>query len=249
MSELRPELLAWTTLLAHWIDLVKAGSGMPRTGEGAAWQESLESIITLQATAFALGDLETIPEADRPLARDRAEVLVDSAGETLESIWGAVQMPGALREIQASAEEALQQALYAGLRWLKWNGPGLFEVPLIDVPKAQGTLAIMQPGTLVLPGEPVAWFTERPQPDLDPRLEVVPGGPVQVQRFFEDDRITHDRLTSLDARIKGVPLLVPICLAGRDIGHFTLEPTQWLRRQEEAMGDSIPTLEDAREED
>ena len=246
MSELRPELLAWTTLLAHWIDLVKAGSGMPQTGEGFAWEESLGSIITLQATSFALGELDSIEECDRPLARDRAEVLIDSAVEALESTWGTVQMPGTLREIQATAEEALQQAVYAGVRWLRWNGPGIWEVPEMEQPEAKGTLAIMQPGTLVLPGEPVAWFTERPAPELDACLEVVPGEPVQVQRVFEEGVFTHDRMTSLDARITGVPLLVPMCLCGRAIGHFTVEADVWRKRQQEAMGEQLPPMRDTR---
>lgn len=249
MSDLRPELLAWTALLGHWIDLVKAGTGMPATGEGEMWQASLEPIITLQATSFALGELGTIDELDRALARDRAEVLIDSAVEVLEATWGAVHMPGTLREIEASAREALQQAVYAGLRWLRWNGPGAWEVPEMEQPDTQGTLAIMQPGTIALPGEPVAWFTERPIPGIDPRLEVVPGEPVQIQRIFEEGVVTHDRITTLDARIIGVPLLVPMSLSGRAIGHFTVQREEWLNTQREAMGNDLPKLVDMRSND
>ena len=249
MSDLRPELLAWTALLGHWIDLVKAGTGMPPTGEGSNWQASLESIITLQATSFALGELGQISEIDRPLARDRAEVMIESSVESLEAVWGTLLVPGALREIEASAREALQQAVYAGLRWVKWNGPGLWEVPELEPPDAQGTLAIMQPGTLVLPGEPVAWFTERPVPEIDPQLEIVPGEPVQVQRMLQEDRVTHDCITSLDERISGLPLLVPISLAGRRIGHFTVDREEWLQVQLKTMDGQIPNVLDQRNTD
>ena len=97
---------------------------------------------------------------------------------------------------------------------------------------------------MAVDGEPVAWFTECARPEIDQRLEEVPGPPVQVQRFFQDEKVTNDRITSLDARITGVPLLVPVSLAGRAIGHFTLEPEAWRKRQADAMGDSIPPLEE-----
>ena len=91
MSELQPELLAWSALLGRWIDLVKAGHGMPEIGDGGKWQASVASIIELQATSFALDDLETLEEPDRPLARDRGCLLVESAHEKLAEAWGWVE--------------------------------------------------------------------------------------------------------------------------------------------------------------
>jgi hypothetical protein len=246
MSDLQPELLAWTALLGRWIDLVKAGAGMPEAGDGDHWQKSIPSIIELQATAFALGDLESLESADRPLARDRATLLVEGAAERLETIWAEQGIPPELREIQDAASIALSKAIYAGLRWLRWNGPGTWVVPEISLPQVEGTLAMMQPGTIALPGEPVAWFTERASPLSCEELETVPGEPVQVQRVIEDHRIQHDLLTDLDHEIVGVPLLVPLSLAGEAIGHFTVESDVWRQAQEEAMGEMLPALIDAR---
>ena len=246
MSDLQPELLAWTALLGRWIDLVKAGTGMPEAGDGDQWQKSIPAIIELQATAFALGDLKSLESADRPLARDRATLLIDAADERLEAIWAEQGIPDELREIQDAASLALSRAIYAGLRWLRWNGPGTWEVPEMSLPQVQGTLAMMQPGTIVLPGEPVAWFTERANPLPGDELEMLPGEPVQVQRVIEDHRIQHDLLTDLDHEIVGVPLLVPLSLAGEAIGHFTVESETWRQAQQQAMGETLPALIDAR---
>lgn len=246
MSDLQPELLAWTALLGRWIDLVKAGAGMPEGGDGDHWQNSIPAIIELQATAFALGDLESLEPADRPLARDRATLLVEGAGERLEAIWAEQGIPPELREIRDAASLALSQSIYAGLRWLRWNGPGLWEVPEMSLPPVEGTLAMMQPGTIVLPGEPVAWFTERVSPLSCDDLETLPGEPVQVQRIIEDQRVRHDLLTDLDHEIVGVPLLIPLSLAGQAIGHFTVESEPWRQAQQEALGSTLPALIDVR---
>ena len=249
MSDLQPELLAWTALLGRWIDLVKAGTGMPEAGDGDHWQKSIPAIIELQATAFALGDLESLESADRPLARDRATLLIEGADERLEVIWAEQGIPPELREIQDAASVALGQAMYAGLKWLKWNGPGTWQVPEISLPEVEGTLAMMQPGTIVLPGEPVAWFTERVRPLACEELETLPGEPVQVQRVIEDHRIQHDLLTDLDHEIVGVPLLVPLSLSGEAIGHFTVEAETWRLAQQQAMGETMPALIAARRND
>jgi hypothetical protein len=242
MAALNPELLAWTALLGRFIDLVKAGKGMPTTGAGPKWAASIEPIILMQATAFALDDLASLPEADRPLARDRAEVQLTTALEQAEAIWTAPLVPGAIREIEAAANEALESAIYAGLRWQRWNGPGFFEVPEVELPPAHGTCALMQPGTLVLPGEPVAWFTECEPPLENARLETIEGPPVQVQRFIEEGRIAYDQMTTLDAPIRGVPLLVPIALEGRAIGHFTVERIAWREAQEAMLKEPLPEV-------
>lgn len=249
MNELQPELLAWSALLGRWIDLVKAGHGMPEIGDGRKWQASVTSIIELQATTFALDDLETLPEADRPLARDRGCVLIETARDRLAVAWdGAEEIPDEIRLILATANAALNASYYAGLTVLWWNGPGRWVAPQIDHPGHEGTLAIMQPGTIALPGEPVGWYTERPAPELGPGLEPRPGDPVQVQRVIEDGRVRQDLLVDLDHEMVGVPLLVPIALAGREVGGFTVDAESWRAAQEAAFGaGDSPAVRDLRD--
>ena len=251
MSELQPELLAWSALLGRWIDLVKAGHGMPEIGDGGKWQASVASIIELQATSFALDDLETLEEPDRPLARDRGCLLVESAHEKLAEAWGGEDgIPEEIQLILATAEAAVDASFYAGLTVLWWHGPGTWEMPEIDHPGNQGTLAIMQPGTLVLPGEPVGWFTERSAPEIGPGLELRPGSPVQLQRVIENGRFMRDLLVDLDHELVGIPMLVPISLAGRGIGEFTVEAGSWRAAQQSALGDGeLPPVCDLRRDD
>ena len=242
MDDLKPELLAWTALLGRWLDLVKAGSGIHPDGEGPAWEGSLEPIITIQATAFALKDLASLEDIDRPLARDRAIILLEKSADTLETCWQG-EIPDEIQEMLDDAWDALGAAHYAGLKWLVWPGPGLWEVPEMKTPVLGGTLAMMQPGTLVLPGEPVAWFTERPTPIPTDDLDVVDGMPVQVQRIIEDEVWLKDLVTDLDDELVGLPMLVPMSLAGEPIGSFTLDREHWLAIQHDALSTSAPQLE------
>ncbi len=242
MDDLRPELLAWTALLGRWLDLVKAGSGISPEGQGQAWEGSLEPIITIQATAFALKDLVTLEEPDRPLARDRAAVLLENSANTLDECWDG-EVPEEIVEMLDDAWQALGASHYAGLRWLRFSGPGIWEVPALSAPKLEGTLAMMQPGTLVLPGEPVAWFTECPAPLSAPELDIVDGVPVQVQRILEDDVWVTDLVTDLDEELRGLPLLVPMSLAGEPIGEFTLNREAWLAIQKDTLLRSSPQVE------
>ena len=130
-----------------------------------------------------------------------------------------------------------------GLKWLVWPGPGLWEVPEMKTPVLGGTLAMMQPGTVVLPGEPVAWFTERPSPIPSDELEEIDGTPIQVQRIIEDDVWLKDVVTDLDDDLVGLPMLVPMSLAGEPIGSFTLDREHWLAIQHDALSGSTPQLE------
>ena len=246
VNELQPELLAWSALLGRWIDLVKAGHGMPEIGDGRKWQASVTSIIELQATTFALDDLETLTEADRPLARDRGCLLIENARDRLEEAWdGDDGIPEEIELILAAADTALNASFYAGLTVLWWEGPGTWVVPQVEPPGNQGTLAMMQPGTIVLPGEPVGWYTERAAPALGAGLVSRAGAPLQVQRVIEDGRVRCDLLVDLDHEMVGVPLLVPIALAGRGVGNFTVDAEAWRAAQEAAFqaGDPPPVCD------
>ncbi len=243
----------WSALLGHWIALVKAGEGLvqaaPDDLDAARWRASIPEVVTLQAITFALSDLPRLPEADRPLARDRADLGVTAAASALDEIWHGVEMPESVLEIAGDARRAVDQAVYAGLRWIVLGGSSRMRMPVIDWnadPDAdRGTLAVMLPGTIVLPGEPVAWWTERSQPPtlVGDMWETVDGPPVQVYRELDEDgRVLGDLVASLDDLPAGLPLLAPIMLDGHPIGRPTVDVDAWSVANDRAFADAGPDV-------
>lgn len=235
-SKLPTDLVTWTTLLGHWTDLVKAGEGLRRAADSnqdaARWRDSIPEVIRLQSITFALGDLDLLDASDRGLARDRARIGIDAASRILESVWVGTPIPDALTEIAQDASHSIETAVYSGLRWSRWVGSDLLEMPQVDFDAAgiRGTLACAQPGTILQSGSPVAWWTEREPPGElgGSGFEVVPGPPVQVYRRIEDHgQRVCDFVASIFERCEGLPLLVPICLAGDPIGRFTVDAVAW----------------------
>lgn len=236
----------WAALLGHWTALVKAGEGLvlaaPTDAGAARWRDSIPEVVTLQSVTFALGDLARLPEIDRPLARDRADLAVTAAAAALDRLWRAVEMPESLLEIASDARRAVDQAVYAGLRWIVHAGPGRGRVPAIDEasdPEAgRGTLAAMLPGTIVLPGEPVAWWTERSRPAAfeGDQWTIVAGPPVQVYRELDEaGHVLGDLVTGLDALPPGLPLIAPRTLAGEPIGRPNVDPEVWAAANDRAF--------------
>lgn len=236
----------WAALLGHWTALVKAGEGLvlaaPDDPDSSRWRDSIPEVVTLQSVTFALGDLARLPEVDRPLARDRADLAVTAAAAALDRCWHGVEMPTSILEIAADARRAVDLAVYAGLRWIVHDGPGPGRVPAVD-PEAdpdagRGTLAMMIPGTIVLPGEPVAWWTERSRP---PGFEgagwrVAEGPPVQVYRELDEaGRVLGDLVAGLDALPAGLPLIAPRTLAGEPIGTPTVDVEAWATANDRAF--------------
>ncbi|MEE2972246.1 MAG: hypothetical protein VX672_03895 [Planctomycetota bacterium] len=251
-ASLPTALATWATLLSRWTALVKAGEGLVRATPGDVdarrWRDSIPRIVSLQAVTFALGDLAAIPEIDRPLARDRADLAVTEAAGALDRIWKGEEMPEGLLEVAADARRAVELAVYAGLRWLVVAGPDPRRMPGVDLEAAgsDGTLALMQPGTLAVPGEPLAWWTERSLPsELEAMMTAEPAGfelrhgpPVQVYRELDEAGMARrDLVASLQELPRGLPLLVPICLDGASIGGFTVQTEMWAAANDRAMAD------------
>ncbi|MAC18143.1 MAG: hypothetical protein CMJ23_00400 [Phycisphaerae bacterium] len=241
-------LITWTTLLSHWTSLVKASEGLvmasPDDPDAHRWRDSITEIVTLQAVTFALGDLEAMAEPDRALARDRADLAVTESAAGLDREWRGVEMPPMLLEIAADARRAVEAAVYTGLRWLVPVGGMHRRMPAVDLEVAgvEGTLAVMQPGTLVLPGEPMAWWTERGLPKELEALagrddyQIRKGPPVQVYRDLDaEGRVAGDLVASLQDLPAGLPLLVPVCLDGTPIGRFTVQEAAWAAANDAAF--------------
>lgn len=238
MSPLHPEVLTWTGLLAQWIDYARGAVALPDDAEGDRWRASIAPIITLQAVTFALADLERLDAADRAVARDKAAVLIEQAVGELNTTWTATPMPDHIIEITSDAQMMWRRSTYAGTTELIWGGDQPGVIPAIELPdRSSGTLAMMHPGTIVMPGEPVAWWADRdgveikgctPQPAFPPR---------QVYRQLDDDGlITGDLVVPIDAEaIPGMPLIVPLTLVGEPIGEFQMDADVWEQQQREAM--------------
>ncbi len=106
---LHPETLTWTALLGKWVEFAKVSVALPKDVEGEQWRASVVAIINLQAVTFALAEVGDLPEIDRPVALDRAEVLINDNQASLESIW-ADAMPDSVAEITRDARGALKVA-------------------------------------------------------------------------------------------------------------------------------------------
>ena len=254
-SDLPTGVVTWATLLARWTALVKAGEGLvlaaPDDADAQRWRASIPEIVTLQSVTFALGDLESLDQVDRSIARDRADLAVTESCGRLDGVWRGLEMPPGLLEVASDARRAVQLSVYAGLQWLVNVGATPWRMPQIDLDASQpvGTLALMQPGTLALPGSPVAWWTECSLPSAlqapiggeEVRLEVRSGPPVQVYRELDEHgRVLRDVVETLDSLPAGLPLLVPICLDGESIGRFTVEAGGWAAANDAALAGLDP---------
>jgi len=236
---LHPETLTWTALLGKWMDFAKAALAQPDDVEGQRWREVTPSIINLQAVTFALGELDQLDADERPVARDKAEITIRQAVQQIEQTWGRDMLPPSLHEIIHDARQALAYSIYAGAVEQVWPGPGTMIMPEVDLAlEAGGTLAVMMPGTIVMPGEPVAWWADRPAIRIEGCEQHKPDRPRQVYRQvdIERGRIERDVIAPLDETLPaGMPLLVPLLEEGRRVGEFTMTYKNWLDKQRRAM--------------
>lgn len=233
--------LAWMVLLGRWMEVAQAAVALPPDAEGRAWRASIPSVIELQAVTFALADLASLAPEDRAVGRDRAAFLIERAAARLDAAWRGVPMPAPVLEMLSDASLALAWSAYVGATELMWPGPGEFIMPSVQVPAdPSGTLLVMQPGTIVFPGQPVAWWVGRDGSDLERHLSAcasaVTDRPRQVYRVWNDDgRFAGDEMRFvLEEPAAGMPLLVPITVDGECVGALRADPVQWLAAQRAA---------------
>lgn len=103
--------MTWTALLGKWMQFAQASVAVPIEANGPQWRASVPSIIALQAVTFALGDLELLPADERPLALDKAELLVRNHRAQLQSTWRGGLMPRSVGEVVDDAAAALASRL------------------------------------------------------------------------------------------------------------------------------------------
>jgi len=206
-------------------------------------------IIRLQAVAHALGELASIPAREQPLARDRAAVTVTQAAAALDALWRGESMPEPILDTLDDAQRALARAAWVGMRMAWWSGPGVLEMPGVALAEASAphTVAMMAPGTPVMPGCPVAWWVGGNVPQIEGCVVNGSCEPLQVYRQFDKDGIaTEDLIAPLDALPPGMPLLVPLREDGQPLGHFLQPREAWRAMQSQALaGRVIPLRWDA----
>ncbi len=232
--------LTWTALLAHWMEVARAAVSLPEGEEGDRWRRSMAPAITLHAVTFALRDLLALPLEERPVARDRAAILVAEACAALDETWRGEVMPESLQLLRHDASVALDESEWAGAVELVWRGPGELVAPsLVDPASLEevGTLCVAAPGTILVPGEPVAWWVGRGDLSLDgcERIEVVT--PRQVYRVLDDaGRIVRDEVAPMHEDLpSGMPLLTPLLENGVRVGSFVRAGAEWEALQRAAM--------------
>jgi len=238
-APLHPESLSWAALLGRWLDLAAASTALTDEQDGPQWRRSVAPLVTLQAIVFALDEFDALLEDERPVALDRAEVLVNEAREQLAVTWPD-GLPEALAESLADAEQAVSM-LESSMVWTLHHAGDrplrIPELPGTPCPLFEGgTLAMVPPGTIVMPGAPVAWWSCRREPEL---VEVVAEHrvqlrerPLQVWRIMDEDgRFIADRVTDLDDSVEqALPLLIPVLVDGETQEAFPLDADTWSAR-------------------
>lgn len=240
--------ISWIALVARWVEVARASRAI--AGEHPRVRDSIAPLIAIEANTAALHELTRIAEPDRAHARALAEFSIRSAAGELDRLWRGEEWPEELHAACAAAERALRHAVYAGLEEFVVTGDAPFEVTeWPDIPTdagggetdgTRGTLAAMQPGTIAMPGEPVAWWCGRPAPQVDASapLERRPAAePLQVYRELDErGRFVADRIASIEDDVSaGLPLLTPILLDGVRIGRFLQPRDTWLALQRAAL--------------
>lgn len=252
--------LTWTALLAQWTDFAQKAVALPRTGEGGRWRRAVAPIITLSAVTHALEDLDRIPDEDRPLALDRAEILCRNAARSLHEIWRGEDLPEQVRELIEDSREAFEHAANAGLEWVVAEGRLRGRDPSALVERLRrsgfaGDLFVPVTGVELVAGAPCA-FARAPggaPPDSDvcaqiasfldpcgkvtgPRRVVTPRQ-VYRQVDFATGRIERDLVAPLGGDLPaGQPLLALAMVDGQAV---RLPPP---RRGEPIEGE-IPVVE------
>jgi len=242
MSRLEP--IAWIALVARWVEVARASRAIPASD--ARLRESVVHLIAIEANTAALGEITALVAADRPHARDLAELSIRNAAGELDRLWRGEDWPEELHAACEAAERALRRALYAGLEELVVSGEGALEVPELalgfdpDDPATHvGTLAAMPPGSIAMPGEPVAWWCGRAAPKSeDPRLaRRAADAPLQVYRELDErGRFVRDRVAPIEDDVApGLPMLTPLLLEGNPVGRFLLAEEAWRAMQRAAL--------------
>jgi len=215
----------WTALLAHWTDMARLARAIDHSdgADPGPLSLALPHIITCQALIHALPEVLSLSEAERSAAIDLAAAMLTRVDAACESTFNAV--PEVLSDTRREAEFALDDLRLQCCWTLIWDG----DVPLIvpeppdGVPARgdEGTLLLALPGSVLLPGTPVGWWTNRVEPMLGHFVPGLRARPlldgVQLWRVVDADGLwCRDVVLDLDQDPpdNATPLLVPRVVGG-----------------------------------
>ena len=109
-NNLNPRELTWAALLARWVEFARAAVALPDDEQGSRWKRSVTAIIELQAVIMALGELDELPEAEKALGLDKAEIIIRRNTKQLHDIWDRTDVPAKIEELLRDAAQTLQAA-------------------------------------------------------------------------------------------------------------------------------------------
>lgn len=107
-------LLTWAALLGRWMEFAQTAVALPDDTEGRAWKQAVPAIIGLQAVTMALREVSDLPDDERALGLDRAEILIDRHADELRTIFTGAAMHPMLSELMDDARTALRRAQAGG---------------------------------------------------------------------------------------------------------------------------------------
>jgi hypothetical protein len=217
--------LTWTALLARWTEFARASVAFPRDSEGDRWRASVAPVIGLQATTFALAEVEGLSTDERSFGLDRAGLLVRTHAGDLHAVWRGEPMPDALREVVDDAQRALTLARERGIEYRatvdRLEAPELLTA--LESAMAQGhrvefALAAA-PGTSLFRGEPALFL----RPAIDsltlPGLEPIPSPPRQIYRQAGADGAARDTIALFDDALQAGSPLLRVVVDGGEVVH------------------------------
>jgi hypothetical protein len=219
-----PDPATWAALLARWVEFARAAVSLPSDNEGTRWRRAVPPIITLQAVAHALAELDRLPSAEQALALDRGSVLIRDNAATLNTLWQAEPLPDRVLELIEDAQHAHDAAASRGRHWIVMAPR--FVMPALDATLASlvragfsGDLLAALPGTILFQDEPA--LMARPDAELSiaglrRAGGVTPGLQVYRQVDPQTGRVERDLIAPLHASLPpGRPLLIPLIKQGR----------------------------------
>ncbi|HCA38394.1 MAG TPA: hypothetical protein DEO92_01795 [Phycisphaerales bacterium] len=222
----------WAALLGRWMDLAKAARALDGQ-DGGPWQRALPAIITYEALSQALPHIGELSVRERSYALDQAAVLLEARRSDMDDAFD--ELPPVVAEADAAVVATIAETRRSFAWTILWEGPDALAVP--DIPgvpargSREGAMAIMLPGTLALPGEPIAWWTGRDEPMLARGVAGCQAIPLdvtlQVWRHFDtsgracEDRVRH---TDDDGPSSAIPMLLPLVAGGEHLEVPELPP-------------------------
>jgi hypothetical protein len=101
-------LLTWAALLGRWMEFAQTAVALPDDADGRAWKQAVPAIIGLQAVTMALREVNDLPNDERALGLDRAEILIERHADELHRAFAGGGLHPMLTELLDDARAALR---------------------------------------------------------------------------------------------------------------------------------------------